>query len=679
MSTYIRYPGTSGGVPKYATVGDLPSNASQGDLAVVLADNGLYEYDGASWVLITGSGSVITTVSDTDSIDLTVSSGDLSADLKLSAASAAAGELKITNSLENDGLLSIIDIADSTHTGALTSTDWSTFNGKQASGNYITALTGDATAAGPGSAALTLATVNSNVGSFGGATSVSAITVNAKGLVTAAASTSIQIAESQVTNLVTDLAGKVGTTLTSANIFVGNGSNVATGVAVTGDIAITNAGVTSIATGVIVNADVNASAAIAYSKLALTGSIVNADIGASAAIAGTKISPDFGSQNFVTTGSGVFGASPGIFTNEKLGVTNTFTAAATTAAAGISNVVDINGNTVISTGQHVGYFGRVSRTISSTTTDTSNSDFLAFAAQYRITPGAAAVYTYAGSGYIASGNFAMPTENGSGTASAPRIAAVLLSGGGGATFATRASHISFGALPTQGTNNSYLSDNDTFTGNWFINSTNTNESILSGHLNIAGQKELRLQDTTGGEYVGLRASGTTTTHTLTMPAAAPAVNRVLMGGGSTATDLQWGGATTTFTPAVSPAAGAYSGLTYVIQKGNYVRLGDWIMFTIQIEISAVNINTATGALNITGLPVAQKTDSGLETSFVCANSNLNTSTGKPLVTARLASAATTINLYESGDATAEAVVGADAITGGSFNKKIQISGAYPAA
>jgi hypothetical protein len=36
----------------------------------------------------------------------------------------------------------------------------------------------------------------------------------------------------------------------------------------TGDVLITNAGVTSIATGVIVNADINASAAIAFSKLA---------------------------------------------------------------------------------------------------------------------------------------------------------------------------------------------------------------------------------------------------------------------------------------------------------------------------------------------------------------------------------------------------------------------------
>lgn len=55
--------------------------------------------------------------------------------------------------------------------------------------------------------------------------------------------------------------------------------------------------------GSIVNADVNASAAIAYSKLNLSASIVNADINASAAIAGTKISPDFGSQTVQTTGA----------------------------------------------------------------------------------------------------------------------------------------------------------------------------------------------------------------------------------------------------------------------------------------------------------------------------------------------------------------------------------------
>lgn len=56
--------------------------------------------------------------------------------------------------------------------------------------------------------------------------------------------------------------------LSSANILVGNSSNVATSVAVTGDVTISNTGVTAIAAGAIVNADVSATAAIAFSKLA---------------------------------------------------------------------------------------------------------------------------------------------------------------------------------------------------------------------------------------------------------------------------------------------------------------------------------------------------------------------------------------------------------------------------
>ena len=43
------------------------------------------------------------------------------------------------------------------------------------------------------------------------------------------------------------------------------------------------------------------------------GTIVNADINASAAIAGTKISPDFGSQNIATTGNIVGGQNINLF------------------------------------------------------------------------------------------------------------------------------------------------------------------------------------------------------------------------------------------------------------------------------------------------------------------------------------------------------------------------------
>lgn len=65
-----------------------------------------------------------------------------------------------------------------------------------------------------------------------------------------------------------------------------------------------------LSSSLLVNSDVDASAAIAYSKLNLSNSIVNADVATAAAIAGTKISPNFGAQNIVTTGTlSVLGAT----------------------------------------------------------------------------------------------------------------------------------------------------------------------------------------------------------------------------------------------------------------------------------------------------------------------------------------------------------------------------------
>jgi hypothetical protein len=78
-------------------------------------------------------------------------------------------------------------------------------------GIQTSAFTGDATKAAGGTS-LTLATVNSNVGSFGSATQVGTFTVNAKGLITAASNTSISIpstAISDFTEAVQDVMGGI--------------------------------------------------------------------------------------------------------------------------------------------------------------------------------------------------------------------------------------------------------------------------------------------------------------------------------------------------------------------------------------------------------------------------------------------------------------------------------------
>jgi len=116
-------------------------------------------------------------------------------------------------------------------------------------------------------------------------------------------------------------------TSTAGNIIVYNSSGVPTAVAETGDVLISDSGVTSIATGVIVNADIDASAAIDKTKISGTaitaadsgtvtstmiadGTIVNADINASAAIAHSKLANATDGQVLLgTTTTGVVTAT----------------------------------------------------------------------------------------------------------------------------------------------------------------------------------------------------------------------------------------------------------------------------------------------------------------------------------------------------------------------------------
>jgi len=101
----------------------------------------------------------------------------------------------------------------------------------QLEGNYITGLTGDGTASGPGSAALTLATVNSNVGTFGSSSSIPQFTVNAKGLVTAASGNTPSLPASDITSgqLAVAQGGTGAATLPTNTFLLGNGTSAVAG------------------------------------------------------------------------------------------------------------------------------------------------------------------------------------------------------------------------------------------------------------------------------------------------------------------------------------------------------------------------------------------------------------------------------------------------------------------
>jgi hypothetical protein len=62
----------------------------------------------------------------------------------------------VANSTTTPVITLNVPTASATNRGALSSSDWTTFNSKQAAGNYITSLTGEATASGPGASSVTL-------------------------------------------------------------------------------------------------------------------------------------------------------------------------------------------------------------------------------------------------------------------------------------------------------------------------------------------------------------------------------------------------------------------------------------------------------------------------------------------------------------------------------------------
>lgn len=109
-----------------------------------------------------------------------------------------------TGSVIGSGTTISQHVADATHNGYLLNTDWVAFNSKQASGSYITALTGDVTASGPGSVAASIAaTTNATL------TTLSALSLPATQL----SGTIVAGRMPALTGDVTSSAGSVATTL----------------------------------------------------------------------------------------------------------------------------------------------------------------------------------------------------------------------------------------------------------------------------------------------------------------------------------------------------------------------------------------------------------------------------------------------------------------------------------
>ena len=275
-----------------------------------------------------------------------------------------------TDVIDNSRNLTNIVNATSTNTG-------NAFVRRDASGNFsagtITAsLSGNATSATTASNVTTNANLTGDVTSSGNSTSIASNVIVNADINSAAAIAysklasmtggSVLLGNASSVPTVTALSGDVtisntGVTVITAgvvnnskitsgaaiafsklasmaggSVLLGNASSVPTATALSGDVTISNTGVTAIGAGVIVNADINASAGIVDTKLATistAGKVSNS--------ATTATSANTTSAIVARDGSGLFDWSGGTAsrflsnTSGVLNVNNTSTAGATSA------------------------------------------------------------------------------------------------------------------------------------------------------------------------------------------------------------------------------------------------------------------------------------------------------------------------------------------------------------
>lgn len=136
------------------------------------ADNGIFVSNGSAWLsaVLPSCSTASTSKLLYNSTTHAFSCGTDQTGAGGSGITSLNGQTGSTQTFATSSAISGFDFTSSgdTHTlsigtasaatsGLLLAADWTTFNAKQPAGNYITALTGDVTASGPGSAAATIA------------------------------------------------------------------------------------------------------------------------------------------------------------------------------------------------------------------------------------------------------------------------------------------------------------------------------------------------------------------------------------------------------------------------------------------------------------------------------------------------------------------------------------------
>lgn len=443
--------------------------------------------------------------------------------------------LGTANGLGLAGQVLSLQLSSGSQTGALSSADWTTFNSKQAAGAYITALTSDVSASGPGSAAATVNSVGgssaANVhsaelaanaatalntastivkrdgsGNFaaGDVTGNSFRAAGATSFVSAAPTTSGTDAFRAVNN--SGSPGNVSVALmdsTQTNAFRSkadfstspfqdgffyNATNMgqydANGkwiIGASGGVQAHQLNGSLVSTGTVTAPAFVSSAANPASAGVLrnqNGGLVSWRNGANSADLSVQV--DSGNAFLFDTGLSAvrIGTATAITANDQFDNLQTVTTDAT-STAGRSRTT-VNTNTGL-TGIFAGFRAEAERVVSNDTTDTGVT--AAFGVNYLINVPAGKTYTNTSADGVSGIRVNAINNESTGAIAIGSYSAIKVLGDSVVTSGRKRSFAT-GGMSGGALGNAEFADNTTFSGDWFINQTSARPTLLSGVVSL---------------------------------------------------------------------------------------------------------------------------------------------------------------------------------------------------
>jgi len=134
--------------------------------------------------------------------------------------------------------------------------------------------------------------------------------------------------------------------------------------------------------------------------------------------------------------------------------------------------------------------------------------------------------------------------------------------------------------------------------------------------------------------------------------------------------------TGTWTPTYSSSAGSFGTTSYNLQAGRYVKVGNMVMVTCELRINTFTVGTASGSVNVSGLPFTAQTESNTGLASVPINTQQNWSTAPTMGFVKGAGSIVTLTRMDDAGTDYQFTLVTDMLTAGTSINRVRFSAVY---